>query len=271
MGSLRLIYDETTREFKKVNWWGELNVKGTRKAMQGPLRYCLQGNKLFLPEDHRIIEKKHRICWGRIRMEEFEEYDWLKDFAFDKTISVDPLDYHMPFTGIGFGVLYSQRHAEENERRIPVKEFIGQEIIDAIAKNPEALLDISKSDFERLMAELFARMGFHVDLYRTSKDDGIDFLAVDIGQGDPIIKAVQCKHPNKPAAGKKARTLPAATVREIYGVAKANNLAGAIAITSSTYSPDAKRFADLRPDEIQVKNAEDICRWIRNYRWSKDE
>jgi hypothetical protein len=49
------------------------------------------------------------------------------------------------------------------------------------------------------------------------------------------------------------------------------DLAGAIALTSSTYSPEAKRFADMKPEEIQVGNAEDICRWIRKYRWYEDE
>jgi len=271
MGALRLIYDETTRQFKEVGWWGDLNLKGTRNVMQGPFRYCLQENTLYLPKDETVIKEKHRLCWGRIRIEELEDQEWLHEFAFDKVLTVDPLEYHMPFTGIGFGLVYSKRHMEDGDKRIAVKQFVGQEIIDAIAKNPEVLQDITRNDFERLMAEIFARMGFHVDLYRASKDDGIDFLAVDVGKGEIVIKAVQCKHPDKGKEGKKARTLPAATVREIYGVAKANNLGGAIAITSSTYSPEAKRFAELKPDEIQVANAKDICHWIRHYRWAKDE
>jgi len=271
MGSIRLIYDETTHQFKEVGWWGQLNIEGTRKIMQGPLRYLLQGNTLYLPKDESVLREKHRLCWGRIRSEEFDFHDWLRDFAFDKVLDVNPLEYHTPFTGIGFGLLYSRRHMEQDEKRIPVREFIGQEIIDSIAKNPEVLQGLSKTDFEKLMAEIFARMGFHVDLYRPAKDDGIDFLAIDIGQNTPIIKAVQCKHPDIPTTGNKARTLPVTTVREIYGVAKANDLNGAIAITSSTYSPEAKQFADLKPEEIQVSNAEDISKWIMRYRWNKDE
>lgn len=156
MGSVRLIYDETTRQFKEVGKWYELNLDGTRKMTQGLLRYCLQNSTIYLPKDLSVVEGKHRLCWGRIRTEEFDEHDWLRDFAFDKILTVDPLDYHLPFTGIGFGVLYSQRHMEQDDKRVAVKEFIGQEIIDAIAKNPEALQDITKTDFEKLMAEIFA-------------------------------------------------------------------------------------------------------------------
>jgi hypothetical protein len=269
MGAIRLIYDETTNELKRLGWWGELNVQGTRKAMEGHLRYCLQGNMLYLPADENIIEAGHRLCWGRVRSELLLENPWLGEF--DKTLGVNPLDYHMPFTGIGFGVMYSKRHRETEDGRVPVKSFISQAIIDAIARNPELVEDISKNDFEALMAELFSRMGFHVDFYRGSKDDGIDFLKIDIDHGDPIITCVQCKHPDKAKEGKKRAALPVATVREIYGVAKAHDLHGCIAITSSTYTQDAKKFAGLKPMEIGVANASDIIKWIKKLRWNKDE
>jgi hypothetical protein len=274
MGSLRLIYDETLRQFKKLGWWGELNLEGTRKFMQNRWRYCLQGNTLYLPEDQTLMTENHRLCWGRIRMEEFEDEPWLRelgDSVFDKHITVDPLDYHKQFTGIGFGACYSKRHSEETDGRKPMRELISQSIIDSVARDPDVLLDLSKRDFEKLMAELFARMGFEVDLYRASKDGGIDFLAVDPGEVDPIIIAAQCKHPDRPVGDKKPTSLPVTTVREIYGVAKANDLAGAIAITSTRYSPEAKSFADLKPEEISLADREDILAWVRRYRWNKGE
>lgn len=269
MGAIRFIYDETSRELKRCGFWSELNVEGTRKIMQGSLRYCLQGNTLYLPTDQDIIKAKHRLCWGRARLEEIYDHPWLEEF--DKPLDVDPLEFHMPFTGIGFGVLYSKRHHETEKGRIPVKSFISQSIIDAIAENPEVLEDLTKNDFEALMAELFARQGFGIDLYRGSKDNGIDFLKIDADNGDPIIACVQCKHPDKAKPGKKRRTLAVATVREIYGVAKAHDMDRCVAITSSTYSPEAKKFADLKPDEIMVANAEDVIAWVRKYRWNKDE
>lgn len=152
-----------------------------------------------------------------------------------------------------------------------MQELISQSVIDAVAEDPDVLLDLSKRDFERLMAELFARMGFDVDLYRASKDGGIDFLAVETGTGDPIVAAVQCKHPDRPTPGKKANSMPVTTVREIYGVAKANDLDGALAITSATYSSEAKKFCELKPTEIDVADRDAILEWARRYRWNKDE
>jgi len=270
MGAIRLIYDETIRQMKQLGWWGELNLDATRRAMASPLRYCLQGNVLYAPKDELVLEAKHRLCWGRIRAEELDERPWLAEF--DKEVPEDPLAFHSPFTGIGFGVIYSRRHRETPEGREPVAEFVASALVDAVADNPEALLSLSKTDFEALTAELFARRGFDVDLLRPSKDEGIDFLAVrNEDTPQPIILAVQTKHPDAKPEGKKRTTLPVATVREIYGVAKAWNLQGAIAVTSSTYTRDAKRFADKKPEEIAVADASDIIRWARQYRWNSDE
>jgi hypothetical protein len=270
MGAIRLIYDETARQMKELGWWGELNVEGTRKIMAGNLRYCLQDNRLFLPKEQSIIEKKHRLCWGRIRVEELDDLPWLAEF--DKEVPEDPLAYHHPFTSIGFGVMYSRRHREDPDGRKPVREFVADSLIGAIADNPEALLTVSKTDFEALVAELFARRGFEVDLLRPSKDDGIDFLAVrNEDTPEPLVLAVQTKHPNAKEDGEKRSALPVSTVREIYGVAKAWNLHGAVAVTSSTYSTEAKRFAEMKPAEIEVVDAAVIIEWTRRYRWNKDE
>lgn len=270
MGAVRLIYDETLRQMKKVGWVGNLNVAGTRRAAAGRLRYCLQGSTLYLPADESLIQANHRLCWGRVRLDELQESPWLGEF--DREVPEDPLSYHRPFTGIGFGVMYSRRHLEASEERLAVSSFVSQSMIDRLDENREVLLDLSKREFELLTAELFARMGFDVDLFRSSKDDGIDFLAVfNEDTPTPLVFAVQVKHPDAKPDGRKRNVLPVSTIREVFGVAKAWNLNGAVAITSSAYSPEAKRFADLRPEEMVVANASDVLAWVRQYRWNRDE
>jgi hypothetical protein len=270
MGAIRLIYDETLRQMKELGWWGGLNVEGTRKIMAGNLRYCLQDNRLFLPKDDSIIKENHRLCWGRIRVDELVDRPWLAEY--DQEVPENPLAYHHPFTGIGFGVMYSKRHRETKDGRIAVSAFVAQSLIDTIVDNPEQLLALSKTEFEELTAEMFARRGFEVDLFRPSKDEGIDFLAVcNEDTPEPIILAVQTKHPDVKSDKQSRNVLTVSTVREIYGVAKAWNLHGAIAVTSSTYSRDAKRFAEMKPEEIQVVDSSDILEWVRRYRWNQDE
>ena len=143
MGAQWLIYDETTNELKRLGWWVELNTEDTRKVMESSQRYCLKNNVLYLPQDQDIIQAKHRLCWGRARFEELEDHPWLD--KFDMPLDINPLDYHHPITGIGFGLVYSKRHRETEGGRIPVKSFISQSIIDAIVENPEVLTDIGKN------------------------------------------------------------------------------------------------------------------------------
>jgi len=35
MGAIRFIFDETEKQLKRCGWWGELNIEGTRRIMQG--------------------------------------------------------------------------------------------------------------------------------------------------------------------------------------------------------------------------------------------
>jgi len=266
----RVIYDETTNEMKELGWWGQLNIDGTRKATAGPLRYCLQDNVFYLPKDQSVLEARHRLCWGAFREEEVEDFPWLLEF--DRPVPVDPLSLDLPFSSIGFGTRYSRRHRETPEGRRAVQSFVAQSLLDELDANPEALIAVRKTEFEELVAELFARRGFEVDLFRTSQDDGIDLLAIrNEDTPQPLILAVQTKHPDPTTTKGKRRALPVSTVREIYGVAKAWDLNGAIAVTSSTYSRAAKKFAELKPEEMQVVDGKAVLEWVQQYKWNKDE
>ena len=267
MGSIRMIYDETSNQLKKLGSCRQLSLEETREMMSRRLRYCLQDNFLYLPKDQSALEQSHRLSWIRARVDDFYENPWMQYFN-----EQFPLDIHaVKDLGLDLGTHYCKRHLELDGKRQSVTEFCGQSIIDEIVANPEALEDVSKRDFETLMAELFARMGYDVELYRGTKDEGIDFLAISSDDADPMITCVQCKHPDKVGTDKKRRTLPVATVREVYGVAKANNFDSCLSITSSDYSPDAKKFAEKKPGEIHLANADDILNWLLKFRWNKDE
>jgi HJR/Mrr/RecB family endonuclease len=91
---------------------------------------------------------------------------------------------------VAVGNRYLMRHREMNGRFVPVNSFCSQELLDALAKHPKALPSVSHADFESLCAELFARRGFKVDLFRQTGDGGIDFLALDDGRQ---TRASRCK------------------------------------------------------------------------------
>ncbi|MBN3874508.1 restriction endonuclease [Nostoc sp. JL33] len=272
MGAVRCIFSESEHRFLELGGQYPLSLEGTRKFQTSPLRYCLQENILYLPkgfseEDYAYSK---RFCWARLKINVL--YDLHFHFGFNTRIPDDYSLEKLTEAGVGLGARYLKRHQEVNGSRISVSKFCSASLIDGIRSNPEAISNLSKKDFEALCAELFVSRGFEVDLYRSTKDDGIDFLALRTDDIDPLIFAVQCKHPDSEhCSQKQPRTLSVATVREIYGVAKAHNITGGIAITSSKYSHASKKFADLKPDEIAVYDRSDILRWIEKYRWNNDE
>jgi Restriction endonuclease len=272
MGAIRCLFSESEFWFLELGGQYPLNLEGTRKFQASPLRYCLQGNILYLPkgfsEDDYLYSK--RLGWARLHTSVIYTLDF--SFNFNTRIPDDYSFERLNELGVAFGARYCKRHKEVDGLRIPVSNFCSDTLINGIKTNPDAISNLSKNDFEALCAELFVSRGFEVDLYRSTKDDGIDFLALKTDNVDPLIFAVQCKHPDSDRRRKKQpRTLPVATVREIYGVAKANDLTGGIAITSSKYSSAAKKFADLKTDEIAVHDLSDILRWVEKYRWNDDE
>jgi hypothetical protein len=232
----------------------------------GPLRYCLQGKQMYLPRDQSVIEAKHRLAWIRVRV---EGQPWLATLTENEPLPFNPVNEFRDEIGLGF--VYSRRHSEEEDGRRAVAELCSQELINAIDENPESLDDLSKRDFERLVAELYARMGFEVDLSRQSKDDGLDFLAVRSEGEPPFVLVVQCKHPDTSFPDRKRNKVGVRLMRELYGTATWNNVPNCLMITSSEFTTGAKRFADAKSQEIQLADRVSVLKWISKYRWNADE
>ena len=113
---------------------------------------------------------------------------------------------------------------------------------------------------------------------RLPVSDRMRLLALDVTRPESIAAAIEAAGPvdvlvNNAGIGLVGafEATPVATVREIYGVAKAGDMHGGIAITSSTYSVAAKQFAAKKPEEIRVAGGEDVVNWVRQYRWNSDE
>ncbi len=271
MGSIVALYSETARTFFRLGAKVPIDIDRRRHLRGTPLRYCIGGNFVYLPAEQANLPPLPQLCWARIDSVVAQELS--SEFEFDigrQLPDFCTLDY-LQNEGVSIGDRYIMRHREAEGRLVPVASFCAQSLIDALSDHPDVMGAVSKVEFEELCAELFARKGFKVDLLRSVKDGGIDFLAVEDGSNEPIVFAVQCKHPDPRGDGRKPRTLGLPIVQQIYGAAKAFDFAGGIAITSSTYSPEAKAFSEVKPNEILLYSREDILEWIAGYRWNTDE
>lgn len=265
MSAVRAIYDETANEMKKLGGSCEIaTIDGLRKITRTKLRYCLQNSTLFLPKDEDIIRNDHRMSWIRMRFEHIDDHPYL--FEFNKELPITPRELYS-MHDVGNGLTYSRRFAEEGGNRVAVKELCPQKLIDEISEHPELLDGVNSRDFEKLIAEIYARMGYEIELRRGTKDDGLDFLAITNEEKDPYIIIVECKHPIK------KNTIGVSFVRELYGVAKHKSVDAkqSILVTSSKFSPAAEEFAMETQNEILLHNKKTVLELICKYRWNRDE
>ncbi len=122
------------------------------------------------------------------------------------------------------------------------KRFIDQgDILGALDTRPN-VMDLTPSEFEQLVSNLFTKMGFETKLTRSSRDGGVDAVAFDtrpIVGGKLVIQAKRYKH-----------TVGVSSVRDLYGTMQHEGANKGILVATSGYGPDAFDFVRDKPIEL---------------------
>jgi restriction system protein len=122
------------------------------------------------------------------------------------------------------------------------KRFVDQDnIIDSLDNRPN-LMELSPTEFEVLVSNLFTKMGLETKLTRTSRDGGVDAIAFDkrpVLGGKVVIQAKRYRH-----------TVGVSAVRDLYGTMQHEGANKGILVSTSGYGPDAFEFAKDKPIEL---------------------
>lgn len=104
------------------------------------------------------------------------------------------------------------------------------------------LAELSPSEFESLMTNLFDKMGLETRLTQASRDGGVDCVAWDMRPiigGKVIVQAKRYKN-----------TVGVSAVRDLYGTMMNEGAAKGILVTTSGYGQSAYEFAKNKPIEL---------------------
>lgn len=104
------------------------------------------------------------------------------------------------------------------------------------ALNIDALFALGPYEFERYVAELFRRKGYHVQLRGRSGDHGVDLM---LTQPNGKQAVVQCKRYRK--------TIGPEIVRELYGTLIHERVAHAFLVTTAGISRSGRQWAKGKP------------------------
>ncbi len=112
------------------------------------------------------------------------------------------------------------------------------DVISTLDQRPN-LLDLSPKEFESFVQNLFTKMGYETDQFRSSGDGGIDCMAYKRDPVAPMKIAVQAKLYTK--------TVSPTHVRDLYGTMQHEGATLGIMITTSGYGPGSEEFANGKP------------------------
>jgi len=122
------------------------------------------------------------------------------------------------------------------------KRFIEQgDILQSLEERPN-LLELSPSEFEVLVSNLFTKMGLETKLTRSSRDGGVDAIAYDtrpVLGGKVVIQAKRYSN-----------TVGVSAVRDLYGTMLNEGASKGILVCTSGYGPDAYEFSKDKPMEL---------------------
>lgn len=120
--------------------------------------------------------------------------------------------------------------------------FIKEDDVISKLDNRTNLMDLSPTEFENLITNLFQKMGLETKLTQASRDGGVDCVAYDVRPilgGKVVIQAKRYKN-----------TVGVSAVRDLFGTMHNEGANKGILVTTSGYGTAAHEFANGKPIEL---------------------
>ena len=115
------------------------------------------------------------------------------------------------------------------------------DVLSGLDQRPN-LMELTPSEFESLITNLFEKMGLETRLTQASRDGGVDCVAYDprpIFGGKVVIQAKRYKH-----------TVGVSAVRDLFGTVQNEGASKGILVTTSGYGQASFDFAKGKPLEL---------------------
>lgn len=135
---------------------------------------------------------------------------------------------------------------------------VSRQLIEHFERRPSELQAIHPRKFEELVAELWSKFGYEVELTKATRDGGRDVVAIS-KRLVQVKYLIECK---RPAPGK---VVGVRAVRELFGVKSDEGATKAILATTAHFSRDALLLFQRHRWELEPRDLEGVLEWIREY------
>jgi HJR/Mrr/RecB family endonuclease len=143
---------------------------------------------------------------------------------------------------------------------VKVSTWINDQLMKELQRDPGRMLSQKPREFEQLVAEIYQREGFTVELTPPSRDGGRDVIAVTHSHLGTQRYLAECKrYDSKNHVGVEL-------VRSLYGVMEAERATYAVLATTSSFTTGAKEFAQEIRWRLGLKDYEELKNCFHNSR-----
>ncbi|CAB3694936.1 hypothetical protein R8871_03240 [Paraburkholderia graminis C4D1M] len=193
-------------------------------------------------------------------------------FTRERAVALEA-DGRIAFSGGGLPRLkrYLSEAASKKSQEPELKASFRLEIIvrtamkaiaSEIAENPKCLRDVEWRDLERVMREVFERLGFRTELTRPGKDGGFDLRLESDECGKIKVFLVEVKH--WLASGKKPGSKVLSSMVDV--VAKAGDNTKGLLVSSSGFTGDVlSGRTEIEQHTVKIAGQNKIVSLCQNY------
>jgi restriction system protein len=136
--------------------------------------------------------------------------------------------------------------------------YFDQRFINYLSVNYEQLGAILWRKFEELTSEYFLQAGFKVEIGAGSNDDGVDVRVWADEEDEKPEYVIQCK--------RQSRAIDKVTIKGLYADLLEERAGMGLLVTTSEFSPGARKTVRVRGYPIKEINREKIRLWLADLR-----
>lgn len=124
---------------------------------------------------------------------------------------------------------------------------VNEAVLKYLSENPQVLYQLTSRQFEEVMAEIYNKLGYKVELTKATRDGGKDIILRKPEILGDFIYYVECKQ-NAPK-----RHVGVGIIRNLIGTINTDRVNGGILVTTSYFTPDAKKFIIDNKYDYQIQ------------------
>ena len=127
-------------------------------------------------------------------------------------------------------------------------QIINRSIIHELNKNPYAIYNLNPREFEELIAELYIKEGYQVELTPQTRDGGVDIFAYKKDELHDILLGIECKRYSP------TKKVGRPDIMKLHSRVEFDRLTGGVLATSSYFTNDATMYTKALKNRIFLKD-----------------